>query len=134
MYSLTLVLNTNLEEKDRGEVLDSITKNFDKVLKTDLWGVRSLAYPIKHQDKGFYAYYEFDAAPEKIPVLDRQIRLNEKVIRYLLIKVKKQKLIKSKANRPSDAKEAEVKPEEKIQPAEEVKEEKKIKRVIKKAK
>lgn len=85
-YQLTLVVNNKLEDKARKDLLDSVTKQFGKLEKEDLWGVRSLAYPIKHNEKGYYAHYDFQADPTIIPNLDKNIKLNEDIIRYLLIK------------------------------------------------
>lgn len=85
-YSLTLVIKNDLPEKERDALLLAVNKNFDKVLKEEIWGMRSLAYPIKHQTKAFYAHYEFEAEPGTIPSLDKSIKLDEDVIRYLLVK------------------------------------------------
>lgn len=86
MYQLTLLLKNNLEEKAREELLSEVTKNLGQVKKADLWGVRNLAYPIKHQEKAFYANFEFEAEPASIPTLDKTLKLNEDIIRYLLIR------------------------------------------------
>lgn len=85
-YILTLVLKADLEEKARKELLESVTKKFGKLNKEDLWGVRDLAYPIKHQEKGYYALYFFEAEPKTIPALDKNLKLEEDIIRYLLIR------------------------------------------------
>lgn len=85
-YYLTLVVSNKLDEKERKELLDSISKKINKVEKEDSWGMRSLAYPIKHQEKGFYAHLEFKADPKEISSLDKMIKLNEDIIRYLLLK------------------------------------------------
>lgn len=106
-YELTLVLNNSLDEKARKEVLDSVAKNFSDLKKQDLWGVRGLTYPIKHQDKAFYAYFEFEAESGQINSLDKTIKLNEDIIRHLLVKVlkaKKPKKVKVKLD--SEAKPA----------------------------
>lgn len=85
-YSLTLLIKNELSEKDRGEILDSVKKNFDKLVKEDLWGTKNMSYKIKHQDKAFYAHFEFESDPAKISPLDKQIKLNEDIIRYLLLR------------------------------------------------
>lgn len=85
-YILTLVIKTDLEEKARKELLDSVTKKFGKIEKEDLWGNRDLSYPISKQKKGYYAHYNFQAEPQAIPTLDKALKLEEDIIRYLLIK------------------------------------------------
>lgn len=108
-YSLTLVIKNELEEKERTTLLDSVTKNFGNKTKEELWGVRSLAYPIKHQTKAYFAHYEFEAEPGVIPALDKMVKLDEDVIRYLLIK---REVSKKKAKKVSKAAPEEKKTEE----------------------
>lgn len=95
-YSLTLLVKNDLDEKARGELLSSITKNFGKLDKEDLWGTRNLAYPIKHNDKAFYAYYEFSSQPNTIAPLDKIIKFNEDILRYLLLRTEERKVRTSK--------------------------------------
>lgn len=95
-YALTLVLKIDLDEKVRKELLDSVVKKLGKVEKTDspealtvkeeLWGKRDLAYPIKHNSKGYYAHYLFSADPNKIRELDKYLKMEEDILRYLLIR------------------------------------------------
>lgn len=89
-YYLTLVLKPDLEEKDRKSLLDSISKKVigteGKVEKEDLWGVRSLAYPLKRNNKGYFAHFEIQADPKNVKGLDKALDLEEDVLRYLLIK------------------------------------------------
>lgn len=85
-YQLTLLIKHDLDEKERKALLESILKNFTKVVKEDIWGARDLAYSIKRNDKAFYAHFEFEADAKTIPSLDKMIKLNEDIIRYLLIK------------------------------------------------
>lgn len=87
-YQLTILVKNDLDEKTRKGLLDDVTKNFGKITKEDLWGVRNLAYPIKHMDKAYYAFYEFDSEPNTIPSLDKMVKLNEDIIRYLLVRTK----------------------------------------------
>jgi small subunit ribosomal protein S6 len=87
-YFLTLLVKQDLDEKDRKELLEGVKKNFGKLTKEDLWGVRDLAYSIKHLEKAYYAHFEFESEPSKIPALDKSLKLNEDILRYLLLKVK----------------------------------------------
>ena len=90
-YNLTLVLKSDMDEKERKTLLDSCVKNLvgedGKVTKEDLWGVRDLSYPIKKQSKGFYAHYQISADPKGAKGLDKTLKLEEDVLRYLLIRV-----------------------------------------------
>lgn len=86
MYQLTILVKNDLDEKARDQILSEVKKNLGEVKKEDLWGVRNLAYPIKHQDKAYYAHFEFDQDPKVIKLLDKTIKLNEDILRYLLIR------------------------------------------------
>ena len=85
-YYLTLVLKPDMEEKVRKELLEGLKKKFDKVIKEDLWGLRDLAYPIKKQTKGFYAHFEIEADPKNAKGLDKILKVEEDIIRYLLVR------------------------------------------------
>lgn len=79
-----------MEEKERKSLLDSVTKKIvgeeGKIEKEDLWGERSLAYPIKRQTSGFYAHFEIKADPKTAKGLDKALDLEEDILRYLLIR------------------------------------------------
>ena len=94
-YFLTLVLNPNQEEKERKELLDivrgKVEREKGKVTKEDLWGARDLAYPIRHLTKGFYAHFEFSAEPDLAKDLDKTLRVEEDILRYLLVRAKVQR-------------------------------------------
>jgi len=86
-YILTLILKPDLEEKVRKELLDSVTKKFGELKKEELWGARDLAYPIKHNSKGYYIHYNFSSEPSTIPSLDKTLKMEEDIIRHLLVRV-----------------------------------------------
>jgi len=56
------------------------------VVKEDLWGVRDLVYPIKKQSKGFYAHFEILADPKNAKGLDKTLKVEEDILRYLLVR------------------------------------------------
>lgn len=85
-YLLTVVIKPSVEEKERKELLESLIKRFGKLTKEDIWGSRDLSYPILHLTKAFFAHFEFDSEPKTIFDLDKSLKLNEDVLRYLLIR------------------------------------------------
>jgi small subunit ribosomal protein S6 len=111
-YLLTVVIRNDLDEKARGELLADIEKRFGKLNKNDLWGVRDLAYPIKHQTKAFYSHYEFESEPDTISSLDKSLKLNEDIIRYLLIRYNPNKKMKKVTTRRPETKQEDKKEEE----------------------
>ena len=94
-YQLTILINNKLDEKKRTDLLDDVTKSLGDKAKKDFWGVRGLAYPIKHEEKAYYAHFDFEAEPGLIPPIDRKLKLNEEIVRYLLIKIEPTKNTKS---------------------------------------
>ncbi len=64
-----------------------ITDNGGTVAKTESWGLRSLAYRIKKNRKGHYVLLNLDAPAPAVHEMERQLRLNEDILRYLTIRV-----------------------------------------------
>ncbi len=78
-----------------GDELTAIVEKFQKVLtdqaveiyKLDNWGTRKLAYPIKKVERGCYIQTLFTAAPEVIAEFERRLRLDEKILRFLTVRL-----------------------------------------------
>jgi small subunit ribosomal protein S6 len=66
---------------------DIIESNGGKVVKTETWGLRSLAYRIAKNRKGHYVMLDFEAPAPVVAELERQTQINEDVIRYMTLKV-----------------------------------------------
>ena len=64
-----------------------ITDNGGKVVKTEAWGLRSLAYRVSKNRKAHYVMLEIDAPGGVVAELERQTQINEDVIRYMTVKV-----------------------------------------------
>jgi len=64
-----------------------IEANHGKVIKTETWGLRTLAYKIAKNRKAHYVMLEFEAPGDVVAELERQTQINEDVIRYMTIKV-----------------------------------------------
>jgi small subunit ribosomal protein S6 len=89
-YEMVLIFSASLEEGAVTEELAKITAIIDKskgfVTKTDIWGVKRLAYPIKHQENGFYVILYFSSDTTVLPELDRLNKINDKILRHLIVK------------------------------------------------
>lgn len=64
-----------------------LSENNGKVVNDEYWGLRNLAYPIKKNKRGHYIMLNIDAPSEAVQEMERQMRFNEDIIRYLSIKV-----------------------------------------------
>ncbi len=85
-YMATIMIKNDLPEKEREEILSSVKNQFGKLEKEELWGSRDLSYPILHSGKAYYAHYEFESDPSTISILDKTLKLNEDIIRYLIVR------------------------------------------------
>ena len=87
-YLLTLVLKADQDAGERKVLLDDVKKKIDgKINKEDMWGVRDLAYPIKKQNKGFYVHFEFETDPAVAKGLDKVLKVEEDILRFILVRV-----------------------------------------------
>ena len=66
---------------------DILEANGGKVLKTEQWGLRNLAYRINKNKKGHYVMFNLDASPAAITEFERNMKLSEDVLRILTVRV-----------------------------------------------
>jgi small subunit ribosomal protein S6 len=89
-YEIMVILDPSLEERTIGPSLDTylnvIRNAGGSVEKLDVWGRRRLAYEIKKNAEGVYAVIDLQATPAAVAELDRQLRLNESVLRTKVIR------------------------------------------------
>ncbi|MBS0271734.1 MAG: 30S ribosomal protein S6 [Proteobacteria bacterium] len=83
---------------------DILTQGQGDVTKTEFCGLRTLAYSIKKNRKGHYVLFNIDAPPAAVKEMERQMRLNEDILRFLTLKVEAldtnpSPLMQSKQNR-----------------------------------
>jgi len=64
-----------------------LSENGGAVKKKEYWGLRSLAFRIKKNRKGHYVLLNIDAPPAAVHELERQMRINEDILRFLTIRV-----------------------------------------------
>ena len=84
-----------------------ITEKGGTVVKTEQWGVRTLAYKINKNRKGHYVMYHLDASPEAVAEMERQMGLSEDVLRLLTTRVEAHEegpsvMMQQKGNRDYD--------------------------------
>ena len=84
-YEVMVILDPELDEKTIAPSLDAflnvIKADGGSVEKVDLWGKRRFAYEIDHKSEGYYAVIDLTSTPEAVAELDRQLSLNEAVMR-----------------------------------------------------
>ena len=90
-YEVMVILDPDLEERTVAPSLDQylnnvVRKDGGSVEKVDVWGRRRLAYEIDKNAEGIYAIIELQAEPATVKELDRQLTLNESVLRTKVIR------------------------------------------------
>jgi len=87
MYELMTITKIDIGEDKAKEISTNVQKLISslggKVEKTDFWGKRKFAYPIKHSTEGFYDVINFDLEKEKVALLKSKLNLMQEVLRYL---------------------------------------------------
>tara|TARA_B100001123_G_C15111217_1_gene947548 strand:- start:733 stop:1074 length:342 start_codon:yes stop_codon:yes gene_type:complete len=95
-YEHTFITKQDLSESQVKKVLskyeDIIKSNSGKILKTEDWGLRNLSHRIKNNKKGFYFHFKFEGIGKTIEMLEKAENIDEALIRYLTVKVKKHDL------------------------------------------
>jgi len=78
---------TSAQVEGLTETFSTILKdNGGSLLKTEQWGLKTLAYKIKKNRKGHYVYFGVDAPAAAVAEMERNMSINEDVLRFLLIR------------------------------------------------
>jgi small subunit ribosomal protein S6 len=87
-YELIFIVHPDLETAAFDEVVEKvqgwISEEGGEISKVDVWGKRKMAYPIRKKDEGQYVLLETKMPPTSIPNLERNLRLLEPVMRFLV--------------------------------------------------
>ena len=89
-YEVMVILDPTLEERTVAPSLDQflsvVKKDGGTVEKVDVWGRRRMAYEIDKHIEGIYAVVDLQANPAAVQELDRQLNLNESVLRTKVLR------------------------------------------------
>lgn len=89
-YELIYILNTNVEEEKRTQLLEKfrgIIEADGTIDNVDEWGNRKLAYEIKKLNEGYYILVNFHAGADVPKELDRNLKIADEVIRHMIIRI-----------------------------------------------
>jgi small subunit ribosomal protein S6 len=90
-YELVYIFDSTLEETqvnerlERFQALVATPERPEPITATHHWGKRTLAYAIAGKETGYYVVVQFETEPSKLGELERAIKLDEGVIRYLIV-------------------------------------------------
>ncbi|MFC2087210.1 30S ribosomal protein S6 [Bacteroidota bacterium] len=92
-YETVFILTPVLSEAQVKETVDIfrdfIKENGGEIINDENWGLKKLAYPIQKKSTGFYQLFQINAEPSFIDELEIQFRRNERIIRFLTLKMDK---------------------------------------------
>ena len=95
-YETVFILNPVLSDEQIKETVqkyeDLLISNGAKMISKENWGLKKLAYPIQHKKSGFYHLFEFAAPGEAINTLEVEFRREERMMRYLTVRLDKHAL------------------------------------------
>jgi small subunit ribosomal protein S6 len=88
-YEIVYIFDSVLTEDQVNEKLEKyhehITAQGGEITAVDHWGKRQLAYPIGKKTAGYYVVVQFTADPSALPELERTLKLDDDVVRYLIV-------------------------------------------------
>jgi small subunit ribosomal protein S6 len=86
-YELMIILKPLLPEDVKSKLVHSVETNIKelggKVLQTDIWGKRHLAYPINKHEEGYYMIYQIELPRSNVRDFDEKLSLTNGVLRFL---------------------------------------------------
>ena len=97
-YEHTLITKQDLQEKQTKSLISKyeeiINKNAGKVLKIEEWGLKNFSHKIRNDKKGFYFHIKFEGTGKTIYELEKAENIDQMLIRFLTVRVKKHDLSK----------------------------------------
>lgn len=91
-YETIFILRPNVGEEEINRVIDSTTQIIldeeGTIIEIDKWGIKKLAYLIKKESLGYYAYCDYAGTPAAVAEIERKFRIDDLVMKYMTIKTK----------------------------------------------
>jgi small subunit ribosomal protein S6 len=89
-YELALVVTAKIDDNARAEVVEKakgyITRANGEITGIEEWGKKRLAYEIQYQREAYYYFIHFEAEPSAPAVIERDIRIMDNILRYLIVR------------------------------------------------
>lgn len=90
-FETLLLFSPELSSDNRENILKSlagiIERDGGKMIETDQWGMRDLAYPVAKQMRGYYVRLVYAAPPELVSELELNIRITDGILKFLTVKL-----------------------------------------------
>lgn len=90
-YETIYIVNPTLDDDALKEAIEKFSDLIKKlkgfIIKVNEWGKRKLAYELKQFDKGYYVVVDFCALPKMVRELERNLKLDERILKYITVKI-----------------------------------------------
>lgn len=111
-YETVFILTPVLSEEQTKEAVKKfesyLKDNGAKMTHQESWGLRKLAYPIQKKSNGFYHLFEFEMEGEKLQKFEIELKRDERVMRFLTVKMDKHHIAFAESRRKKSKKEEAV--------------------------
>ena len=91
-YEFTFIVHPDVEDEGIADTTEKVSQFIaaggGQVTNVNHWGRRRLAYPIQRQREGYYVLMQVQLDPKSLGELERNLKLTEEIIRYLLVRAK----------------------------------------------
>ena len=92
-YETVFIMTPVLSDQQMKETVEKfkgvLTANGAEIINEESWGLKKMAYPIEKKSTGFYQLLEFKAEPQVIETLEIGFRRDERILRFLTVKMEK---------------------------------------------
>ena len=89
-YELMFIIDNSAADEAKEAIIAKmsqlVTDNGGSVEKVDKWGAKKLAYPINFKEDGYYVLMNFECEPALVAEMERQLRINDQVMRHMVVK------------------------------------------------
>ena len=89
-YEMLFIIDNAVSDEGKDALVARLTQvvtdDGGQVEKVDKWGAKKLAYPINFKSEGFYVLMNFECKPELVAEVERQIRINDQILRHMVVK------------------------------------------------
>lgn len=89
-YEIMFILSTQLTDEEKQATVELVEKTLTKAgaveLKTEIWGDRKLAYPIKKKENGYYVLTLFQIDGTKLVEVEEKLNITETILKYMIVK------------------------------------------------
>ena len=87
-YELVVIYPTTENEIGvEKQITEKCKKRALKVVETDKWGTKTMAYEIKKQTRGYYLKLKIEGSADSVQLLEKDLQMDDKMLRFLLIRI-----------------------------------------------